>query len=100
MEQFRCSQELPVPRVLLQTGGRAAKILAEGLSPEHRGNPHGRHGDLKPENIHLFKEEAKRHNGDFICTLKITAFSFVDFHSEHSRSNVRKGDVGGVTDTY
>jgi serine/threonine protein kinase len=72
----------------------------QGLSPEDRGKPHGRHGDLKPENILWFKEEARGHNSDFIGTLKIADFGFADFHSEHSRSNVRKSDVGGITDTY
>jgi hypothetical protein len=67
----------------------------QGLSSEDRKRSHGRHGDLKPENILWFKDE-----GSFMGTLKIADFGFADFHSEHSKSNVCKSDVGGITATY
>jgi serine/threonine protein kinase len=75
-------------------------VNIQGLSPEDRGKPHGRHGDLKPENILWFRDEKSDYNSAFLGTLKIADFGFADFHSEHSRSNVRRSNVGGITDTY
>jgi serine/threonine protein kinase len=65
------------------------------LSAEHQRRLHRRHGDLKSENILWFKDE-----GRLMGTLKIADFGFADFHSEHSKSNVRKSKIGATTETY
>lgn len=74
------------------------KVTSQGMSPELLSNPHGRHGNLKPENILWFKDETSRHQSAGV--LKIGDFGFTDFHSEHSRSGVRRSAVEGITYTY
>lgn len=69
-----------------------------GLSAEQL-KVHGRHGDLKPENILWFKDERTSHETS-IGVLKIGDFGFADFHTKHSRSNVRRSAVDGITPTY
>ncbi|KAH7345786.1 hypothetical protein BKA66DRAFT_576905 [Pyrenochaeta sp. MPI-SDFR-AT-0127] len=76
------------------------KANIQDWSADEREKPHGRHGDLKPENILWFKREDNDQNESFIGILKIADFGFADFHSKHSRSNVRRSAVGGITDTY
>ncbi|KAH7091634.1 kinase-like domain-containing protein [Paraphoma chrysanthemicola] len=71
----------------------------QGLPPEDKEKPHGRHGDLKPENILWFRSEQGPHV-DGEGTLKIADFGFADFHSKHSKSNIRRSDVDGITPTY
>jgi serine/threonine protein kinase len=57
------------------------------------------HGDLKPENILWYKDEHTLGQSS-MGVLKIGDFGFADFHSEHSKSNVNRSAVEGVTDTY
>jgi serine/threonine protein kinase len=71
----------------------------QGLSAEELKRLHGRHGDLKPENILWFKDERTSHETS-IGVLKIGDFGFADFHTKHSRSNVRRSAVDGITPTY
>ncbi|KAF2823104.1 kinase-like protein, partial [Ophiobolus disseminans] len=72
----------------------------EDLPAHDKERLYGRHGDLKPENILWFRNEEESHEDDTIGILKIADFGFADFHSKHSRSNVRRSAVGGFTDTY
>jgi serine/threonine protein kinase len=76
------------------------KDNVQDLSLDERGKPYGRHGDLKPENILWYKSEGSVLSNGPIGTLKIADFGFADFHSEHSRSRVRRSAIGGITDTY
>jgi serine/threonine protein kinase len=73
----------------------------DSLPPDGKVQEYGRHGDLKPENILWFKGDTgvAREEGNF-GTLKIADFGFADFHSKHSKSNVRRSAVGGFTQTY
>ncbi|KAH7081172.1 hypothetical protein BKA63DRAFT_549917 [Paraphoma chrysanthemicola] len=75
------------------------KSNVQDLPAEDMKKPHGRHGDLKPENILWFRRERGSLSDD-LGTLKIADFGFADFHSEHSRSNVRRSDIDGDTPTY
>jgi serine/threonine protein kinase len=75
------------------------KINAQGLTADELKRLHGRHGDLKPENILWFRDEDSLQQNS-IGVLKIGDFGFADFHSKHSKSNVRRSAVEGVTDTY
>lgn len=50
---------------------------------------YGRHGDLKPENILWFSEPSPH------GSLVITDLGLGNFHSQHSRSNLAAGNIGG-----
>lgn len=74
----------------------------ESISPKTNVQEYGRHGDLKPENILWFRSEVRSAAGEEanFGTLKIADFGFADFHSKHSRSDVRRSKVSGYTQTY
>jgi serine/threonine protein kinase len=55
----------------------------------NKDNLFGRHGDIKPENILWYDEDT--HHG--LGLLLIADFGLMEFHSEHSRSNVRADGV-------
>lgn len=76
------------------------KDNVEDLPAHDKKQLYGRHGDLKPENILWFRHDEDDHNDGTIGILKIADFGFADFHSKHSKSNIRKSAVGGFTDTY
>lgn len=57
----------------------------------------GRHGDIKPENFLLYKNKDNLNDRGI---LKITDFGLAKFHSEHSRSNIRKSRLVATTPTY
>jgi serine/threonine protein kinase len=72
-------------------------VSANGSKQEY-----GRHGDLKPENILWFTDQSGVGGEEIKLggTLKIADFGSADFHSKHSRSNVRRSATGGYTQTY
>ncbi|KAK9773191.1 putative Negative regulator of the PHO system [Seiridium cardinale] len=61
------------------------------------GALYGRHGDIKPQNLLLFKDRDKSIHQ---ATIKITDFGLARFNSENSRSGIRKSNVPGITPTY
>jgi serine/threonine protein kinase len=75
------------------------RINPQGLTTDELKRLHGRHGDLKPENILWYNDERSLGENS-IGVLKIGDFGFADFHSKHSKSNVHRSAVEGVTDTY
>ncbi|KAH6625486.1 kinase-like domain-containing protein [Boeremia exigua] len=71
------------------------------LSPTARQQTHGRHGDIKPENVLWFKESETSGVDDFLnSTLKISDLGSADFHSLGSRSVGLSTTHGGFTATY
>jgi serine/threonine protein kinase len=67
------------------------------LSPRARQQRHGRHGDIKPENILWFKHDAAAE--DPYGTLKICDMGSADFHGPDSKS-VRVSTMHEFTGTY
>ena len=68
-----------------------------GLSENASIQIYGRHGDIKPENFLLYKDKDNSNDrGD----LKITDYGLAKFHSEQSRSNIRKSKIIATTPTY
>lgn len=57
---------------------------------------HGRHGDIKPENILWFRNRDPAVQGS-LGVLKLADFGLADFHSKFSHSGA---NAKGVTDTY
>lgn len=74
----------------------------DSVTPNGKVQEYGRHGDLKPENILWFRSESRGARSEQVKlgTLKIADFGFADFHSKHSRSDVRRSKVSGYTQTY
>ena len=68
------------------------------LSPRVRQQRHGRHGDIKPENILWFKDDDTASEDSF-GTLKICDLGSADFHGPDSKS-VRVSDMHEFTGTY
>lgn len=57
----------------------------------------GRHGDIKPENLLLFKR--KNSPGDK-GIIQLSDFGLAKFHSEDSRSGIRPSKLDGCSPTY
>ncbi|KAH7355989.1 kinase-like domain-containing protein [Pyrenochaeta sp. MPI-SDFR-AT-0127] len=60
---------------------------------------HGRHGDIKPENILWFRYESNGPEDVPFGVLKIADFGLAEFHSPLSLSG-ETSSVGGITPTY
>ncbi|KAF2995769.1 hypothetical protein E8E14_000116 [Neopestalotiopsis sp. 37M] len=58
---------------------------------------YGRHGDIKPQNLLIFKKEQQSFQESVI---KLTDFGLTIFHSETSRSGIRQSKVAGWTPSY
>ncbi|KAH4034910.1 hypothetical protein HBI56_030280 [Parastagonospora nodorum] len=70
-----------------------------GLQPEDKRRTHGRHGDIKPENILWFKSPRKESAMDQIGNLMISDLGSTDFHGTFSK-DVEVHAAGGYTNTY
>lgn len=57
----------------------------------------GRHGDIKPENLLVFK---RSDHPDSRCTIQVSDFGLVRFHSEFSRSGIPPSRLDGCSPTY
>lgn len=91
--------------ILLQCRGIASGLVqihhyetTESRTKVHDQNRklYGRHGDIKPENILLYRN---RHDPDDLGTLVITDFGLTRFHSETQRTYFRKREIP-ATPTY
>ncbi|KAI8623796.1 hypothetical protein F5Y19DRAFT_346491 [Xylariaceae sp. FL1651] len=70
--------------------------FAKGLAPSRDEDKNrGRHGDIKPQNILVFKTSEE---GQY--RLVISDFGLTRFHSAQSISNVPPDKVGGLSRTY
>ena len=72
---------------------------SDELRPEDQRRTHGRHGDVKPENILWFKNPAGASAIDKLGNLMISDLGSTDFHGTLSR-DVHVRAVGGFTETY
>ncbi|KAJ4385998.1 hypothetical protein N0V93_008889 [Gnomoniopsis smithogilvyi] len=57
----------------------------------------GRHGDIKPENMLLFR---RKDIPDDKGIIQLSDFGLARFHSEHSRSGIRPSKLHGCSPTY
>ena len=73
---------------------------SQDLPVETYRKPHGRHGNLKPENVLWFKSMRDAQQGHLVDVLQIADFGFADFHGPDSKSNVRLSKVPDFTDSY
>ncbi|KAI5378862.1 hypothetical protein J4E82_002313 [Alternaria postmessia] len=67
--------------------------------PEDKKRTHGRHGDIKPENILWFKDTTRRFSTDNLGKLTISDLGSTEFHGTLSRE-VQASAAGGFTPTY
>ncbi|CAN9309051.1 unnamed protein product [Alternaria alternata] len=67
--------------------------------PEDKKRTHGRHGDIKPENILWFKDTTRRFSPDNLGKLTISDLGSTEFHGTLSRE-VQASAAGGFTPTY
>ncbi|KAF2440124.1 kinase-like protein [Karstenula rhodostoma CBS 690.94] len=93
-----CQQMLGITDALsnvhdTQRFGRNADTLL--MPPDTR--THGRHGDIKPENILWFEDNSVGTEGRSPGILKLADFGLADFHSKFSKSGA---NAKGVTGTY
>lgn len=58
---------------------------------------YGRHTDIKPENILVYK---KKGDSSDRGTIKLADFGLCEFHGPHTRSRIAKSRLGGFTPTY
>jgi serine/threonine protein kinase len=116
---MKISPVLPLKRDNLEWMIRQCRGIADGLQHIHdyqMSNPpmkgfhshlkgdtaasiqiFGRHGDIKPENVLLYKNN---NDSSDRGVLKITDFGLARFHSEKTRSNIRKSRLVATTPTY
>ncbi|CAI9632475.1 hypothetical protein GT037_010222 [Alternaria burnsii] len=74
--------------------------LAPGdLKPEDKKRTHGRHGDIKPENILWFKNPTGGSSIDKLGDLMISDLGSTEFHGTRSQE-VQANAAGGFTPTY
>lgn len=74
--------------------------LAPGdLKPEDKKRTHGRHGDIKPENILWFKNPTGGSSIDKLGDLMISDLGSTEFHGTLSQE-VQANAAGGFTPTY
>ncbi|KAH4943254.1 hypothetical protein HBI24_120690 [Parastagonospora nodorum] len=70
-----------------------------GLQPEDKRRTHGRHGDIKPENMLWFKAPGQDFPIGKLGKFMISDLGSTDFHSTAS-INVQVDAAGGYTQTY
>lgn len=74
-------------------------MTSSANDPEGKKKKHGRHGDLKPQNILWFEHGSDAESVESFGTLKISDLGSTEFHDTASQ-NVRASKVGPFTDTY
>lgn len=72
---------------------------SDELQPEDQKRTHGRHGDIKPENVLWFKNPAGTSTIDRLGNLMISDLGSTEFHGTFSK-NVQVLAAGGFTETY
>jgi serine/threonine protein kinase len=65
-----------------------------------RGKTHGRHGDIKPENILWFKHDPNDISPESFGILKISDFGLAEFRGPRSKSNIPASQVVGFSNAY
>jgi serine/threonine protein kinase len=98
LADWLCQQVLGLTHALTnvhdtQRSGHNAEIL----STHSDTRTHGRHGDIKPENILWFDDTGQKADGRSLGVLKLADFGLADFHSKFSKSGA---NAKGVTGTY
>jgi serine/threonine protein kinase len=72
---------------------------SDGLKPGDGKKTHGRHGDLKPQNILWFKDASAKTPIDALGNLVISDLGSTEFHGTLSKT-VHANAAGGFTETY
>jgi serine/threonine protein kinase len=72
---------------------------ADDVQPESRDKTHGRHGDIKPENILWFRSATGNSPIQKLGNFKISDLGSTEFHGTHSQE-VQANASGGFTETY
>jgi serine/threonine protein kinase len=74
-----------------------SKVQAQGAGDDTAMKRHGRHGDIKPENMLWFQHDDRASSNCSRGIMKLSDFGFSDFHGSTSKSRF---DLEGLTPTY
>ncbi|KAL1596508.1 hypothetical protein SLS60_009155 [Paraconiothyrium brasiliense] len=98
LAQWLCKQMIGLSNALKNVHNtQRSERRPQDLSPDFDTRTHGRHGDIKPENILWFRKDDPGSDQESLGVLKLADFGLADFHSERSKSGV---NAKGVTQTY
>ncbi|KAJ4351965.1 uncharacterized protein N0V89_007310 [Didymosphaeria variabile] len=98
LAQWLCKQMIGLCNALNNVHNtQRSERRPQDLTLDFDTRTHGRHGDIKPENILWFKKDGHRTDQESLGVLKLADFGLADFHSERSKSDA---NAKGVTQTY
>jgi serine/threonine protein kinase len=98
LADWLCQQVIGLTDALTNVHDTQRSRQSVGILSTHSDTrTHGRHGDIKPENILWFDDTGQGADGRSLGVLKLADFGLADFHSEFSKSGA---NAKGVTGTY